>query len=421
MKMLLGIPIALALAGFALWQVTPNEGNGAAYRFTTVERGDLEAIVSSTGNLQARTTVQVGTQVSGQIAEIFVDFNDRVRAGQLIARIDPALLKQEVFGAEASLERSEADFHQQKREFERFQELYQNRVVSEVEYNAAQYSLATATANLKSAQVNLDRARQDLGYSEIRAPIDGVVIERNVDIGQTVAASLSAPQLFLIAEDLSQMEILVSVDESDIGMILENQVVRFNVQAYSDETFHGAVRQVRLQSTISDAVVNYTVVVEVSNDSGIMLPGMTATVDFLVASARDVLKVSNAALRFRPTDEMIAMLQAERLAEGGLEIASNGGGGNGPGMGSATGGGRSEERALPTMLWYLDEAGELNAVGVGTGLTDGQATEVEGPGVKAGLKVIVGISQNGSPEGSSSPFQSQQQSSTGPGRRPGSF
>ncbi len=411
MKMMIGAPIALVLAGLAFWQLTPDGGNGTAYRFVTIERGDLEATVSSTGNLQAITTVQVGTQVSGLVAEIYVDFNDRVRSGQLIARIDPTLLEQEVLSAEANLERVEADFNQQKREFERLEGLYERQVVSEVEYNAAEYAYATATASQKSARISLDRARRNLDYSEIRAPIDGIVIERNVDVGQTVAASLSAPQLFLIAEDLSQMEILVSVDESDIGLIEENQAARFTVQAYPDETFHGSVRQVRLQSTISDNVVSYTVVVEVNNDSGALLPGMTATVDFLVETATDVLKVSNAALRFRPTDEMVAALQARRQAEGSPSGASAG-----EGMGGARAGGD----ASPTMLWYLDDTGELDAARVRTGLTNGQTTVVEGRGLEPGIQVIVGISQNGASSSSSSPFQSQQQTKSGMPRAPGS-
>ena len=436
MKMLIGVPIVLILAGFAFWRISPNGGDGIGYRFATVERGDLEATVSSTGNLQARTTVQVGTQVSGQVSEIYADFNDRVQAGQLIARIDPTLLEQEVLSAEANLERSEADHVQQKREFERFQELFESRVVTEVEYNAAEYSFATATANLKSAQVNLDRARQNLRYSEIRAPIDGVVIERNVDVGQTVAASLSAPQLFLIAEDLSQMEILVSVDESDIGLIKEDQVVRFTVQAYAEETFQGSVRQVRLQSTITENVVNYTAVVEVNNDSGALLPGMTATVDFLVETATDVLLVTNAALRFRPSDEMMAALQARRQAEGGTQGTSGGtdagaaadtgegaetGSGVGAGAGMGQGAGRPEGSVLPPMLWFLDAAGELDASRVQPGLSDGQTTEVEGSRLEAGMQVIVGISQSGTASASSNPFQTQQQPSTGPGRPRGSF
>lgn len=411
MKMMIGAPIALVLAGLAFWQLTPDGGNGTAYRFVTIERGDLEATVSSTGNLQAITRVQVGTQVSGLVAEIYVDFNDRVRSGQLIARIDPTLLEQEVLSAEANLERVEADFNQQKREFERLEGLYERQVVSEVEYNAAEYAYATATASQKSARISLNRARRNLDYSEIRAPIDGIVIERNVDVGQTVAASLSAPQLFLIAEDLSQMEILVSVDESDIGLIEENQAARFTVQAYPDETFHGSVRQVRLQSTISDNVVSYTVVVEVNNDSGALLPGMTATVDFLVETATDVLKVSNAALRFRPTDEMVAALQARRQAEGSPSGASAG-----EGMGGARAGGD----ASPTMLWYLDDTGELDAARVRTGLTNGQTTVVEGRGLEPGIQVIVGISQNGASSSSSSPFQSQQQTKSGMPRAPGS-
>src|SRR5688572_11470925 len=311
--------LAVLAAGFWIWKKTTASAE-PQYRFASIERGNLEAAVSATGTLSAVTTVQVGTQVSGKIVAILVDFNDRVKKGQLIARIDPTLLQQTVRDAQAGVERNQAELEQSQREFERNQQLFERKVLTEIEFNNAKYALAVTRANVKSAQVTLDRARQNLSYTQIYAPIDGIVVERNVDVGQTVVASMSTPQLFLIANDLAQMQILASVDESDIGAISQGQSVRFSVQAYPNEHFTGEVKQVRLQSKTTENVVNYTVVVRVPNSSGKLLPGMTATVDFLTGTAEDALLVPNSALRFRPTEEMRAevfkRLQAERGANG---------------------------------------------------------------------------------------------------------
>lgn len=310
----LALVTALAAVAVGTWWFLGKDRDAtvAPYRFVTIERGDLESTVAATGTLGAVKTVQVGTQVSGQIQEIFVDFNDRVRKGQLIARIDPTLLQQNVRDAEARLERARAEVGQRQSDYDRNLKLYESQAITESEFSTVKYNLAVAEADMKSTEISLERAKQNLAYTNIYSPISGVVVERNVDVGQTVAASLAAPQLFLIAEDLARMEILASVDESDIGRITEGQTARFTVQAYTDDVFTGTVRQVRLQSTMQENVVNYTVVINVTNDDGRLRPGMTATVDFLVETARDVLMVSNAALRFRPTDRMIASLRERR-------------------------------------------------------------------------------------------------------------
>jgi HlyD family secretion protein len=305
--------LAVLAAGFWIWKKTTASAE-PQYRFASIERGNLEAAVSATGTLSAVTTVQVGTQVSGKIVAILVDFNDRVKKGQLIARIDPTLLEQTVRDAQAGVERNHAELEQSQREFERNQQLFERKVLTEIEFNNAKYALAVTRANVKSAQVTLDRARQNLSYTQIYAPIDGIVVERNVDVGQTVVASMSTPQLFLIANDLAQMQILASVDESDIGAITQGQNVRFSVQAYPNEKFVGEVKQVRLQSKTTENVVNYTVVVRVANNNGKLLPGMTATLDFLTGEARDALLAPNSALRFRPTEEMRAVMM-KRLQE----------------------------------------------------------------------------------------------------------
>src|SRR5689334_5528288 len=273
--------VVVAVAAGALWIYRNAEAHEApTYRLATVTRGNLESTVSATGALSAVTTVQVGTQVSGLVREIKVDFNDHVKKGQLLARIDPTLQQQAVLDAQAGLVRAQADLERSKAEYERNKTLYDQKVLTATEFTTAQYNYTVAQAGVKSAQVALDRAKKNLAYTEIYAPIDGVVVQRNVDVGQTVAASLSAPQLFLIANDLSQMQILANVDESDIGRIREGQPVSFTVQSYPDRTFTGTVKQVRLQSTTTDNVVSYTAVVAVANPGGTLLPGMTATVKF---------------------------------------------------------------------------------------------------------------------------------------------
>jgi HlyD family secretion protein len=454
--------IVVAAGALGLWIYRNAEAHEApAYRFATVTRGNLESTVSATGALSAVTTVQVGTQVSGQLSQILVDFNSHVKKGQLLARIDPTLAQQTVLDAQAGVIRAQADLDRSKAEYDRNKVLYDQKVLTATEFTTAQYNYTVAQASVKSAQVALDRARKNLEYTEIYAPIDGVVVERNVDVGQTVAASLSAPQLFLIANDLAQMQILASVDESDIGQIHEGQDARFTVQAYPNQTFTGTVRQVRLQSATTENVVNYTVVVTVANPKGTLLPGMTATVEFLTGSAENALIVPNAALRFRATPEMMAAagvsangLSAPRTAAESVAFAArrdslrkarfaaggNGGGQGGGGQaggaqgganrGAANGGGagtgasrsRSSGNARGSFaqLWYIDAAGKPAMMRVRTGLSDGQNTEVIGQNLKESMQVIIGtVATTAAPtttNTTTSPFQQQRR---GPG--PGGF
>jgi HlyD family secretion protein len=418
------VALVVAVAAFAAYRKAKGH-EAPEYRFATLVRGDMEAAVSATGALGAVTTVQVGTQVSGKVVAIHADFNDHVTKGQLVARIDPVLAEQTVRDAQAQLERNQAQLDQAKLEYGRNERLFKSKVLTEIDFNTAKYNYSAALANVKSARVTLDRARQNLAYTSIYAPIDGIVVERDVDVGQTVAASLSAPQLFLIAQDLSQMQILSPVDESDIGSIQVGQPVRFTVLAYPNERFAGKVKQVRLQSKTQDNVVNYTVVVAVENPNGKLLPGMTATLEFLTGSATNVLLVPNAALRFRATDEMMAEVrkrfQSSSHGErsGGAQAANATGGPGffeaGANAGAGAGNGARRPRNA-SMLWYLAGSGELSVVRVRTGLTDGQRTEVSGPGLKDGMQIIVGVqtAQNAAP--GSNPFLPQQRPGGG---RPG--
>ena len=423
-KILLVVAIPVLTGAAILWFNRGDAEIVSPYRFVNVDQGDVEFVVSSTGTLDAVTTVEVGTQVSGIISDIYVDFNDRVRRGQVIARIDPTLLESAVADAEANMERNQAQLRQAERELERIKGLYEKQFITEVEYNQALYELDIAQATDKSSRISLDRAQQNLSYATIHAPISGTVVERNVDVGQTVAASFSAPLLFLIADDLSRMEILASVDESDIGLIKQGQQVRFTVQAYEDQ-FEGVVRQVRLQSTSQENVVNYTVVVDVDNGDGRLLPGMTATVDFLIESVSNVYKIPNAALRFRPTPEMMAYFREQRKGAqpdstaGRPAGASSWQGRTGgqsfgaPGGAMAFGAGRPSGANF-TLLWHLDEQGDLAVIRARSGITDGQMTEVEGRGLESGMQIIAGVrlSEDG---GSLNPFQNNQQRRFRPG------
>ena len=374
----------VALIGILVRQVAFAK-EPAEYRFGAVTRGDMKATVSATGTLNAVTTVSVGTQVSGQVSELLVDYNDQVKKGQLLARIDPTLALQAVTDAQANLEKSQAQAVQASRDFKRNRELMDAGLVARSEYEQTQSGSEVAQAGVKSARIALDRARQNLAYTSIYAPIDGVVVERNVQQGQTVAASLSAPQLFLIANDLSQMEILAQVGESDIAQIKQGQTTEFTVQALPNRTFPGTVKQVRLQSTTQDNVVNYTVVVGVANPRAQLLPGMTARVNFLTKSAENVLKVPNAALRFKPVGSVVPGRPTRRQGT----------------------------------IYILDAKGTPQPIKVQTGITDGTTTEVRGDTVKEGMKVITGTlgagqQQTAQSTTSASPFQGGQQPQRGP-------
>jgi len=430
--------VLIAASGVAMYR-RADSSQVPAYRFATITRGNLEATVSATGALSAVRTVQVGTQVSGQVSAIYADFNQKVKKGQLLARIDPTLQQQAVQDAQAGVERAQSQYTMAQQEYDREKSLFDSKVITATEFGTAQSNYEVGKANLKSAQIALDKAKQNLSYTNIYAPIDGVIVQRTVDVGQTVASSLSAPELFLIANDLSQMQILANVDESDIGTIAVGQSVTFTVQAYPNRTFTGMVQQVRLQSTTQDNVVNYTTVVSVANVDGKLLPGMTATVQFLTGSAKNALLVANSALRFRATPEMMAQAglkpRSATTASGATATsgattatgpgAANGVGGRGAGASGGARGGNSPNGALRStsgMLWYLDKTGKLAVARVKTGLTDGQTTEItprDSTTVQAGMQVIVGTNattaSTTSGASSANPLQPQSGQRRGPG------
>lgn len=331
-------------------------------QFAQVNQGNFEIIVSSTGTLAAVETVEIGTQVSGTIDKLMVDYNDTVKKGQVLAVLDQSLFNASVENVRAGVLKAQAELQQAEAEYKRNKPLHEKGYISEQEFLPIRTEVDTQKASLLSAKAGLRQALINLEHTVISSPIDGTVIDRSVDAGQTVAASLSTPTLFLIAKDLSHMQIETNVDETDIGQICKGQAVRFTVQSHLDQTFTGSVRQIRLQPETVDNVVTYTVIVEADNESGLLLPGMTATVDFIVHNVEKPLLVPVAALHFNPDVGSGKML--------------------------------SDDETSSSQVFCKDEGGRLKAVTISTGHSDGLVTVVKGGDLTEGALVAIGFGQN---------------------------
>ena len=309
------VVLAVAAVATYLWQGR-SASAGGGYRTATVERGNIRVTISATGTLAAISTVDVGSQISGQVTEVLADFNDRVTRDQVLARIDPSTFDAQIAqgdaavnAARANLATAQASLRNVEADYARKAELGRDQLVaaSDVDLARAARDQARAQVNAAQAQIVQQRAstqtaRLNLGRAVIRSPVDGVVLTRTVEPGQTVAASLQSPVLFQIAEDLSQMEIVLAIDEADIGQVTAGQTVSFSVDAFPDSQFRGSVQQVRLSATNTNNVITYPVVVAVDNSDQILLPGMTASAEIEVSRRDDVLRVPNAALRYKPAE-----------------------------------------------------------------------------------------------------------------------
>jgi HlyD family secretion protein len=300
------LPIILFMAIVAYFFVKPRwEAKNLEFNYTTLQKGDIEAIVSSTGALQAINTVEVGTQISGTIKNIYVDFNDKVTKGQVLAQMDLKLLQTNQNNAKANVAVADAQLNRAKDAYKREKVLFEKEVISEQQYLNTKFNYEQAISSKKAALAALQSIEVNMAYARITSPISGTVTERSVEEGQTVAASFATPTLFIIAEDLAKMEILADVDESDIGAITNDMEVRFTVQTFPEKIFTGKVNQIRLQPNKINNVVNYQVVVAVDNEKGLLLPGMTVNLQFITSAARNVLLINNSALRFRPNEDML--------------------------------------------------------------------------------------------------------------------
>ncbi|MFA6012984.1 MAG: efflux RND transporter periplasmic adaptor subunit [Desulfobacteraceae bacterium] len=360
--------IYIAVSGYRyVSEREQNETQEPVYQTEKVVRGDLETLVSSTGTIAAVGTVDIGTQVSGTIDKVFVDYNDKVKKDQVLALLDLSLFESSVIEAKANVMEATAKLKQAELECVRNKPLADSGNLSAQEWLSLETEKSLAQAGLLSAQAALKKSKTNLDNARIRSPIDGTVITRDIEEGQTVAASYSTPTLFVIAEDLSRVEIEANVDESDIGQIQVKQLVRFTVQAYPDDIFKGKVTQIRMKPTTISNVVTYTVVVDAGNEKGYLLPGMTATVDFIVAKAENALLIPTGALRFKP---------------------DNGVSNNKSGSGGEKG---HVKREHGPRVFTLDPAGEPLKLAVKPGISDGTQTVLAEDGdVKEGMVVITG-------------------------------
>jgi HlyD family secretion protein len=425
-KRSLGILAAVMLAGaagFGFWSM----GSGAKespYVAVLVRKGNVSQVVSSTGTLQAVVTVQVGSQVSGTIDKLYADFNTKVKAGQVVAQLNQDKFKAAVDQARANLLAAESNLAKTKvsvadtlRTLERNRELKRRELTAQAELDAAQTAYDGAVAQLEvnkaqaaQAQAALNQATVDLNNTVIRSPVDGIVISRNVDVGQTVAASLQAPTLFTIANDLSRMEVHTSVDEADIGNIWEGQQVTFTVDAYPSRRFRGKVFQVRNSSTVVQNVVTYDAVVRIDNKDLVLKPGMTANVDFLVSRKEDVLVIPNMAIRFKPPEQKdeAQELQREDSRRAAPRIGRRRSTGRGQGV---------DPKAARAVRIFVLKGLKAEPVQVQLGITDGSRTEVRGGDLNENDEVIIGFSsvvRAESQSGVVNPFQSSRPRGVGP-------
>ena len=379
----LGIMLLFVAGGIVAFQRLSSSKQETDFQFAALGRATIENIVSSTGTLSAVGTVEVGSQVSGTVEKVLADYNDKVKKGQILAVVDTSLLTASVSEAKANLAKAQAQFNQSQTEYQRNEKLFKEGYISEMTYLAKKTDVETTAAAVQSAEIALKRARTNLKYAEIRSPITGTVIERSIEAGQTIAASMNAPTLFTIAEDLSHMQIEAAVDESDIGQIKEGMAARFTVQAHSEETFIGAVKQIRLQPATVENVVTYTVLVDALNEKGLLLPGMTATVDFIVEERQNALALPNSALKVQISQETLAAAQQKQ----GASSSQNANGTQRPAGENPPNGGAKMSR-----VFYLDDAGKLDVAHFVAGMSDGTVTEIlESRELKDGIRVITGV------------------------------
>jgi HlyD family secretion protein len=404
MKRLLWIVVLCVIAAAAITYYFKADVSAAPAELTfdAVSRGDVVAAVDATGTLQPVDTVEVGTQVSGTVATLGTDFNERVKRGQVLATLDPALFQTQIDQAEATLirlrsevEKAQVQLDDAQLKLKRAEQLAADQLLAQQDVDTArstarvaETSLTGARAQLSQAEAALTQAKVNLSHTVITSPTDGIVLSRNVEVGQTVSAGLQAPTLFVIARDLTRLELQARVDESDVGGVKTGAAVSFTVDAYPRRQFHGTVRLVRLQPTTVQNVVTYTTIIDVPNDDGQLKPGMTSTVSIETARANEALRVPTAALRFTPSDTVLAQYRVESAP---------------PAQGAG--------------VWQLTN-GELHRLRVRTGVSDGTQVEVISDGLAEGAQVITGVAHAdtkdaAAPAVSSSPLMPQMP------RRPG--
>jgi HlyD family secretion protein len=395
------------------------------YQSQAIDRGDIVVAISATGTLNAVTTVTVGSQVSGTIAKLYADFNSEVKDGQLLAQLDPTFLQATVSEQSANVERATAQLNEAKRNLKRSNDLLAKSLISQADADGATTAVETSEASLKQTEASLQRAKVNLRYATILAPIDGVVISRNVDVGQTVAASLSAPTLFTIANDLRKMQVQASIDEADIGQVKTGQPVSFRVDAFPEQQFSGTLTQIRLAPIISQNVVTYNVIIDVDNADLKLMPGMTATVSIEVARRDHVLRAPLQAIQFNPPAGEVSEEHKEDKQMGGARAADSSDGGHQ--RGERRGGPRPDDASAiqnkqrnqsnKITLWVL-ENGKPKAIRGIKGIQNARWVELSELPLNEGDSVIVsstgGQAMQAAP--GTNPFMPRMQGGGGRGR-----
>jgi HlyD family secretion protein len=366
------------------------------YKTEKVDRGNVTMTVTATGTLSAVTTVQIGSQVSGVIAQLYADFNSQVKKGQLLAELDPTPFQQQVEQRRADVTRAQVAVSDARLKYDRERRLMEAGLTAQAEVESAKAAYDSARAQVQQATASLSQAQTNLKYTRIASPTDGVVVDKQYEVGQTVAASFQAPTLFEIAQDLTKMQVQADVDQSDIGRIQVGQVARFNVDAYPDEEFKGRIAQIRYNAQVNQNVVTYPVILEVENPEGRLRPKMTANVTIDVSTVSNVLRIPNAALRYKPpqSDE-----DKKKSAAGGGDAAermARSGQAGGP-AGAASQlprgrrGGKGAPAARPQTVYLLDAEKKPKPVDIRTGISDGRFTQVISGELKEGDLLIVGL------------------------------
>lgn len=383
------IVAVVAVAAIALWLLLGRNSSKQVISYETapVKNGTIEITVTATGTVEPVKQVEVGTQVSGVIKNIYVDYNSKVKKGQLLAVLDKTPLLAQLASTKAALASAQSQLTYQEANYNRIKLLFEKKAVSETDYETALYQYSSAKANVDQMKSEVDRAQTNLGYADIYSPIDGVVLSRAVDEGQTVAASFNTPTLFTIAQDLTKMQVVANVDEADIGQVSNGQKVNFTVDAFPEDVFDGKITQVRLEPTTNANVVTYSVVIDAPNPDLKLKPGLTASITVIVKEADNVLTIPAKALRFEPDSSLLAqnnMKTGFNTANAATPHTSGQ-----PAINHGKSGGQAQGDESTHTVW-LKEGGQIRPVKVVTGITDETDTEVVS-GLKQGDLVVVSM------------------------------
>lgn len=395
----------VVVAALAVLITKPFKKKEAAYAFDTVkvEKGNISNTVSATGTIDAITTVDVGTQVSGIIEHIYVDFNDVVKQGQVLARLDETNLREQLKQSQASLDQAQAQLDYQEATWKRLKALYDKNLIAQADYDAAVFNYENSRAAVANSKSALSRAQVNLNYATITSPIDGVVLNRAIEEGQTVAASFSTPTLFTIVNDLTQMEVQASVDEADIGSINEGQRVKFTVDSYPDMEFEGSVSQVRLQPVTTNNVVTYVVILNAPNPDKKLMPGMTATAVIYVQERENTLVLSAKATRFNPDQTYLKSIapKGESVPSGNdsarpaapvqQSAPQNAVAGTMPPPEALAAAGPNAADVVTKTVWMKNNEGGISPVQIKLGIENGKTVEVLS-GMKEGDEVVISMS-----------------------------